>query len=647
MSVLKLQAGLRGIHPQCLASNAYPGHAKFASGKEEDTSQSHRHLGTFSSTFSRRFRAGDAHRTEKSSDDLNVQSPLGASPPAEEKKDRMKINFSSLGATVPLRIAEMNRYFADTSKKFLSSRNPLNRNGTSSNSTMEEKSVPTDQTSSLEHSLTQMNQSIISFYDTSCATNAPHQAENMIQRGVAMQESVDDDSVSADTPQTIGPLFPTVLPAEMKKKRAEARRAQKISRLSLESRTKALVQSLKSAHSLMSKITRAEELCEHLIAHPECVWDAASEKAVPCVKKLTASPDKLLKGLAHEILSLLGHVKPLSAPGIRVLSIDGGGTRGLVTIEFLKALEKQSGRKIHELFDYVCGVSTGALLAILICLYKLPLDRCEELYKDCSTQMFTRNRVLGTTKLVWSYGFYDSQSWEEILKREMGEKSLIEFARDPDVPKVSAISSLMNSQRMSSHLFRTYNTPPGASSQYPGSCRHKVWEVVRASSAAPGYFESFKLGDEVHEDGGILTNNPTALGIHESRLLWPKENFHCVVSLGTGRFDNSSISETPAKMSLKRKITTIVDSATDTEAVHQTLQDLLPARTYFRFNPYLSEEFMLDEIRPEKMAQMQLDAQMYTRRNSYKLTAVSDRLMEKRKPQQVAGDWMKRVLEQV
>lgn len=91
-------------------------------------------------------------------------------------------------------------------------------------------------------------------------------------------------------------------------------------------------------------------------------------------------------------------------------------TRGLVTIEFLKALEKQSQRKIYQLFDYVCGVSTGALLAAMICLYKIPLERCEQLYKDCSVQMFTRNRVVGTTKLMLSHGFYDSHSWEEILK---------------------------------------------------------------------------------------------------------------------------------------------------------------------------------------------------------------------------------------
>lgn len=632
MSIL-LQSGIRGISPQRLAPTGYHGQTLVTSKEDDWVSVCQKKHFV---SKQQRFCSGDASIKEL---DSNIKS----SSTEKEKKDKVpfKMTLPTWGVDVPLKISEMNKYVSEASKKLgiSFSRNKFVNNVKFTSETSIDKE---DHVHSFEHSLTKMNQSIASFYDTTYATNT----SSLIAKREDSKELKDDDMHECEAPKTIGPLFPNpkIKNPELKRKRAAARREQKISRLSLESRTRSLVQSLKSAHSLMSKITRAEELCEHLIVHPECVWDASSEKVIPVLQQLTSSPNKQLRGMAHETLSLLGYVKQLSAPGIRILSIDGGGTRGLVTIEFLKALEKQTGCKTYQLFDYVCGVSTGALLAILICLYKLPLDRCEQLYKDCSTQMFTRNRVLGTTKLVWTYGFYDSQSWEQLLRKEMGELALIEFAKDPDVPKLSAVSSLIGTHKMTSHLFRTYNPPPGASSQYPGSCRHKVWEVVRASSAAPGYFESFKLGDDVHEDGGILTNNPTALGIHESRLLWPSENLHCVVSLGTGRYD--SVLEFPeAKVSLRTKLTTIVNSATDTEGVHQTLSDLLPAGTYFRFNPYLSEEFLLDEIRPDKMAEMQLDAQMYARRNSYKLTAVSQRLMEKRKPQQVIGDWVKHTIE--
>ncbi|RUS88543.1 hypothetical protein EGW08_003719 [Elysia chlorotica] len=598
-----------------------------------------RQNGTSTTTFIQRFRSYDSDKNNK--DELPDLEPDGNSSAnvAVNKNEKDKMGFAYLGATVPLKIAELNRYLTDTSKKILTS--SFTRTAKTPEKSAKESTSVSDP-DSFETAVTQMNQSIVSFYDTSCATNK--ESLHLVQPNVndLLDEANEESSIS----KAIGPLFPNVSTSEAKKRRAEKRRAEKISRLSLELRTKALVRSLKSAHSMMSKITRLEELCEHLIAHPECVWDASSEKAIPCLTNLTHSPDKLLRGLAHQALSLLGYCRPLKSPGIRVLSIDGGGTRALVTIEFLKALERHTNRKIYELFDYVCGVSTGALLAAMTCLYKLPLERCEELYKECSVQMFTRNKVVGTTKLVWNHGFYDSASWECILKKEIGERLFVEFARDGDVPKMSAVSTLISAPRMTNHMFRTYNPPPGVTSQYPGSCKYRIWEVIRASSAAPGYFESCTLGDEVHEDGGLLTNNPTALAIHESRLLWPNENFHCVVSLGTGRFESMSEGQT-TKVSLKRRISTIVDSATDTEAVHHTLQDLLPARSYFRFNPYLSEEFYLDEIRPDKMAQMQLDAQMYTRRNSYKLTAAADRLTQKRRPTQAVGDVLKSFLDKV
>ena len=61
-----------------------------------------------------------------------------------------------------------------------------------------------------------------------------------------------------------------------------------------------------------------------------------------------------------------------------------------------------------------------------------------------------------------------------------------------------AVSTLMNTPRLKNFVFRNYNLPPSTYSQYPGSCIHELWEVIRASSAAPGYYEDFPLGDYVH-----------------------------------------------------------------------------------------------------------------------------------------------------
>jgi len=74
--------------------------------------------------------------------------------------------------------------------------------------------------------------------------------------------------------------------------------------------------------------------------------------------------------------------RPVAKQGLRILSMDGGGMKGLATVQILKEIEKGTGRRIHELFDLICGTSTGGMLAVALGIKQMTLDQCEEIYKN-------------------------------------------------------------------------------------------------------------------------------------------------------------------------------------------------------------------------------------------------------------------------
>lgn len=429
--------------------------------------------------------------------------------------------------------------------------------------------------------------------------------------------------------------------AEEKTKKLLLQREKIIARVSVDNRTRALVQALQRASDVRVYINRVEDLSYHLLAFPETRGVAVKERVIPCLLRLKQASDPGLRSAVREALALVGYHKPVKGCGIRILSIDGGGLRGLVALQTLSKLETLTGKPIHKLFDYICGVSTGAILGFLLGVFQMPLSECDDLYRKLGTDIFKQNVIVGTVKMGWSHAFYDSEAWENVLKEKMGSNLLVATARNPQCPKVAAVSTIVNrGTPLKAYVFRNYNLLPGVRAHYLGGCQHRLWQAIRATSAAPGYFQEFTLGNDLHQDGGLLINNPTALAIHESKSLWPHTPLECVVSLGTGRF------ETPNKnnvtyTSLKTKLTNVISSATDTEEVHAMLDAFLPPHTYFRFNPYISEEISMDENRQEKLNLLQTECIRYLERNEEKLQKVARILNREKSSAQRMAEWAK------
>ena len=90
--------------------------------------------------------------------------------------------------------------------------------------------------------------------------------------------------------------------------------------------------------------------------------------------------------------------------------------RGIIPVLMLQELERISGRRVYELFDYVCGTSTGSLLLALSCIRKDSLDSVERAYYDLSSEVFGTNTLVGVTKLFLTQAFYDTSRFERILR---------------------------------------------------------------------------------------------------------------------------------------------------------------------------------------------------------------------------------------
>ncbi|XP_029993673.1 calcium-independent phospholipase A2-gamma-like [Sphaeramia orbicularis] len=415
-----------------------------------------------------------------------------------------------------------------------------------------------------------------------------------------------------------------------------------LSQRQAEETTRGLIGCLGQASSPEALTACVEALNEHLIRYPSCKILLWQEKtALVLLRHRRANRgNQALQGAIRETLALVGYVDPVKGRGIRVLSIDGGGTRGVVPLQVLKLLEAETGKKIHQLFDYICGVSTGAVLAFMLGLAHFSLEECAEMYRRFGAEVFRQNRLVGTVKMGWSHSYYNTETWETILREKMGDRVLIKTARDELCPKVSAVSTVVNwGTSPKAFVFRNYNHTPGSLSRYAGGSAYEMWQAVRASSAAPGYFQEFTLHSDIHQDGGIILNNPCALAVHESRLLWPRQHFQCVLSLGTGRYDNAK--RGPAtSTSLRAKISNLICSATDTEGVHTLLDDLLAPNVYFRFNPMLSAEVSLDESRPGALDQLHRDTQTYLERNRPKLARLCLVLGAERSAVSKTKDWI-------
>jgi len=234
----------------------------------------------------------------------------------------------------------------------------------------------------------------------------------------------------------------------------------------------------------------------------------------------------------------------LARPGPRkLLALDGGGIRGVMTLEVLESIERilrertgSAGLVLGDWFDYVAGTSTGAIIAACIAV-GMPVKDIRELYEKQGAAMFQKAFLL---RRLW-YAF-ESEPLAVELRRLLGADTRL---GSDDLRCLLLI--LVRNATTDSPWPVTNNPAAAFNDRARADCNLDLplWQLVRASAAAPVLFppEHVSVGgsDFLFVDGGVSCyNNPAFLlflmaTLEPYRLCWPAgAERMLLVSVGTG-----------------------------------------------------------------------------------------------------------------
>jgi uncharacterized protein len=192
----------------------------------------------------------------------------------------------------------------------------------------------------------------------------------------------------------------------------------------------------------------------------------------------------------------------------RILSIDGGGIRGVFPAAILAEFERQylGGDSAGDYFDLIAGTSTGGIIALGLSI-GLPASAILGLYIDHGAEIFPvpappfeRLKRLWAKVRSFNYYQYDREPLERELRRIFGTRTLGDAQRRLCIPSFDGFTEV--------NIFKTPHHP-----DFKLDWREEMVTVALATSAAPTYFSVFKDGQRRFADGGVWANNPVMVAL--------------------------------------------------------------------------------------------------------------------------------------
>lgn len=320
---------------------------------------------------------------------------------------------------------------------------------------------------------------------------------------------------------------------------------------------------------------------------------------------------------------------------IKILSIDGGGIRGIIPALVLAEIEYRTKKPISSLFDLIAGTSTGGIIALGLVKPDeegKPEHKAEDLvrlYEDKGSFIFYQLFWRKITNLGNLFDEkYPAQNLEELLKLYFKNTYL-------DQALTEVIVTGYEIERRSAYFFKSFKAKKDKKRNF------LMRNVARATSAAPTYFEPEKIPTEELAayyaliDGGVFAGNPAMCAYVEALKIFPKEKDFLVVSLGTGNLTDPIYYKDAKDWGIAKWARPILDVVLSgvSDTVDYQLKLLLPAegaeRKYYRFQVRLDDASdKMDNTDPINLRALKLYGESLIKDQSEVIDILCDQLLK-------------------
>jgi patatin-like phospholipase/acyl hydrolase len=319
---------------------------------------------------------------------------------------------------------------------------------------------------------------------------------------------------------------------------------------------------------------------------------------------------------------------------VKILSIDGGGMRGIIPATILAEIEKRTHKPISKLFDLIAGTSTGGILTLGMVkpdAHGLPAYTAQqgiELYEREGERIFTRSiwhRIHAIDNATEEK--YPSSGIETVLDEYFGETRLKDALTD-------VLITSYDIERRMAFFFKSRKAKQDPAYDFP------MKKVARATSAAPTYFEPLKLEantpDEYYPlvDGGVHSNNPAMCAFAEAKAAFKDADDFLLVSIGTGQMTRPILYDKAKDWGLVGWVRPLIEVMFDgmINTVDYELQQFLPDRNgvkrYYRLQARLDEKTSeIDDTDHLTVRALKLLAEGVIQDNDKDLTALCSQLV--------------------